>query len=152
MPPKTYPSPASPNAISFGLTCTVHGRERSCITAEETTDDQWPHLVERLADRKRDLRDGGVRGELVATLLVVERRTLDRAYRVRLSQYFKCIHTGIQGRPPTVDLVDNVVRHEAEGGAGVEDGGVPAALLGLAVEGPSRRLHLPEALGAVDIV
>ena len=58
----------------------------------------------------------------------------------------------MQERPLTVNFVDNVVGHEAEGGAGVEDGGVPAALLGLAVERPSRRLHLPEALGAVDIV
>ena len=52
----------------------------------------------------------------------------------------------------TVDPVDHVVGYKAEGRAGVEDGGVPAALLGLAVERPGRRLHLPEALGAMAIV
>ena len=49
----------------------------------------------------------------------------------------------------TVDLLDDVVGDEEEGGAGVEDGGVARALLLRPAERPRQRVDLPEALGAV---
>ena len=50
---------------------------------------------------------------------------------------------------PTVELLDDVVGDEEEGGAGVEDGGVAGALLLRPPERPRQRIDLPEALRAV---
>ena len=50
---------------------------------------------------------------------------------------------------PTVELLDDVVGDEEEGGAGVEDGGVARALLLRPAERPRQRVDLPEALRAI---